>query len=59
MSQAEISRYADVPVSTSGGHADDTLTVEVQPIDGTTANVSVNAKLKVERMARLVPSGQL
>jgi hypothetical protein len=48
VSQAEISRYADVPVSTSRGWTRGryTLTVEVQPIDGTTANVSVNAKVE-------------
>lgn len=48
VSQAEISRYADVPVSASRGWTRGryTLTVEVQPIDGTTANVSVNAKVE-------------
>lgn len=48
VSQAEISRYADAPVSaarawTRGRY---TLTVEVQPIDGTSANVAVNAKVE-------------
>lgn len=48
VSQAEISRYADVPVSTSRGWTRGryTLTVEVQPIDGTSANVFVNAKIE-------------
>jgi hypothetical protein len=48
VSQAEISRYADVPVSSSRGWTRGryTLTVEVQPIDGTSANVSVNAKVE-------------
>lgn len=48
VSQAELSRYADTPVSaarawTRGRY---TLTVEVHPIDGTTANVAVNAKVE-------------
>ncbi len=48
VSQAEISRYAEVPVSASRGWTRGryTLTVEVQPIDGTSANVSVNAKIE-------------
>lgn len=48
VSQAEISRYAEVPVSSSRGWTRGryTLTVEVQPIDGTSANVSVNAKIE-------------
>jgi hypothetical protein len=48
VSQAEISRYADVPVSSSRGWTRGryTLTVEVQPIDGISANVSVNAKIE-------------
>ena len=48
VSQAEISRYADVPASTARGWTRGryTLTVEVQPIDGNTANVSVNAKVE-------------
>jgi hypothetical protein len=48
VSQAEISRYADVPVSSSRGWTRGryTLTVEVQPIDGNSANVSVNAKIE-------------
>ena len=48
VSQAEISRYADVPVSASRGWTRGryTLTVEVQPIDGMNANVSVNAKIE-------------
>ena len=48
VSQAELSRYADVPISaarawTRGRY---TLTVEIHPIDGSTANVSVNAKVE-------------
>jgi hypothetical protein len=48
VSQAEISRYADVPVSSARGWTRGryTLTVEVQPIDGNAANVSVNAKIE-------------
>ena len=48
VSQAEISRYADVQVSSSRGWTRGryTLTVEVQPIDGTSANVFVNAKVE-------------
>ncbi|HET9527374.1 MAG TPA: hypothetical protein VFO99_14470 [Pyrinomonadaceae bacterium] len=48
VSQAELSRYSDVPISaarawTRGRY---TLTVEIQPIDGSTANVVVNAKVE-------------
>ena len=48
VSQGEISRYADAPNSaarawTRGRY---TLTVEIQPIDGTSANVAVNAKVE-------------
>ena len=48
VAQADLSRYAEVPTSsarawTRGRY---TLTVEVQPIDGSTANVSVNAKVE-------------
>ena len=48
VSQAELSRYADAPLSaarawTRGRY---TLTVEIQPIDGSTANVAVNAKIE-------------
>jgi hypothetical protein len=48
ISEPEISRYAEVPVSTARGltRGRYTLTVEVQPIDGNTANVSVNAKVE-------------
>jgi len=48
VSQAEISRYADMPISISRGWTRGryTLTVEVQPIDGMSANVSVNAKVE-------------
>ena len=48
VSSADLSRYADTPVSaarawTRGRY---TLTVEVHPIDGTSANVAVNAKVE-------------
>jgi hypothetical protein len=48
VSQAEISRYADVPISSARGWTRGryTVTVEVQPIDGTSSNVSVNAKIE-------------
>ena len=48
VSEAELSRYADVPASGARGWTRGryTLTVEVQPIDGTTANVAVNAKVE-------------
>jgi len=48
VSQAEISRYADVPESSARGWTRGryTLTVEVQPIDGNSANISVNAKIE-------------
>lgn len=48
VAEADLSRYADVPTSsarawTRGRY---TLTVEVQPIDGSTANIAVNAKVE-------------
>ncbi|HSE22032.1 MAG TPA: hypothetical protein VLB68_10250 [Pyrinomonadaceae bacterium] len=48
VSQAELSRYADVPLTNARGWTRGryTLTVEIQPIDGTSANVSVNAKVE-------------
>jgi hypothetical protein len=48
IAEADLSRYADLPASTARGWTRGryTLTVEVQPIDGTTANVSVNAKVE-------------
>ena len=48
VSAAELSRYADVPDSGARGWTRGryTLTVEVQPIDGSTANVAVNAKVE-------------
>jgi hypothetical protein len=48
VSQAELSRYADLPISSARGWTRGryTLTVEVQPIDGTSSNVSVNAKIE-------------
>jgi hypothetical protein len=48
VSAAELSRYAEVPTSSSRAWTRGryTLTVEIQPIDGTTANVAVNAKVE-------------
>jgi hypothetical protein len=48
ISQAELSRYSDVPQTESRGWTRGryTLTVEVQAIDGVTANISVNAKVE-------------
>ncbi|HYN23612.1 MAG TPA: hypothetical protein VES69_01055 [Pyrinomonadaceae bacterium] len=48
VSQSELNRYAQVPVSESRGWTRGryTLNVEVQPIDGTSANVAVNAKIE-------------
>jgi hypothetical protein len=48
VSESELSRYASVPSSSTRGWTRGryTLTVEVQPIDGTSANVSVNAKVE-------------
>lgn len=48
VSQGELSRYADVTAAAGRGWTRGryTLTVEVHPIDGTTANVAVNAKVE-------------
>lgn len=48
VSQAELSRYADLPESNARGWTRGryTLTVEIQPIDGTSSNVSINAKVE-------------
>jgi hypothetical protein len=48
VSEAELSRYAELATSTTRGWTRGryTLTVEVQPIDGSSANVSVNAKIE-------------
>src|SRR5437667_6626383 len=48
VSQSELSRYADITTSTARGWTRGryTLTVEVQPIDGNSANVLVNAKIE-------------
>ena len=48
VSQAELSNYADAPANDTRGWTRGryTLTVEIQPIDGTSANVSVNAKVE-------------
>ena len=48
VSQTELNRYADLNSSVSRGWTRGryTLTVEVQPIDGNSANVSVTAKIE-------------
>ncbi len=48
VSEPELSRYANVTTSNARGWTRGryTLTVEVQPIDGNNANVSVNAKVE-------------
>ena len=48
VAQADLSRYSEVPTSAARGWTRGryTLTVEVQPIDGAAANVSVNAKIE-------------
>jgi hypothetical protein len=48
VTQSELGRYSDITSSTSRGWTRGryTITVEVQPIDGNSANVSVNAKIE-------------
>jgi hypothetical protein len=48
VTQTELGRYANFTSTTARGWTRGryTLTVEVQPIDGTSANVSVNAKIE-------------
>lgn len=48
VSQSELGRYANVTSNASRGWTRGryTITVEVQPIDGNTANVSVNARIE-------------
>lgn len=48
VSEAELSRYSDVPTSSGRGWTRGryTLTVEVQAIDGSSANIAVNAKVE-------------
>jgi hypothetical protein len=48
VTQTELGRYADITTSTARGWTRGryTITVEVQPIDGNSANVSVNAKIE-------------
>ncbi len=48
VSQSELGRYANITVSSARGWTRGryTITVEVQPIDGNSANVSVNAKIE-------------
>ncbi len=48
VTQTELGRHANITTSTARGWTRGryTLTVEVQPIDGNSANVSVNAKIE-------------
>jgi hypothetical protein len=48
VSQSELGRYADISTAIARGWTRGryTITVEVQPIDGTSANVAVNAKIE-------------
>jgi hypothetical protein len=48
VAEADLSRYSAVPASSGRGWTRGryTLTVEIQPIDGSTANVVVNAKVE-------------
>jgi len=48
VTQSELGRYANVTTSTARGWTRGryTITVEVQPIDGNSANVAVNAKIE-------------
>lgn len=48
VAEADLSRYAEVPAAAARGWTRGryTLTVEVQPIDGTAANIAVNAKVE-------------
>ena len=48
VSQSELGNYAETPATDTRGWTRGryTLTVEIQPIDGTSANVSVNAKVE-------------
>lgn len=48
VTQSELGRYADVTTSRARGWTRGryTITVEVQPIDGNSANVTVNAKIE-------------
>lgn len=51
VTQSELGRYSDITTSTACGwnRGRYTITVEVQPIDGNSANVSVNAKVEGRR----------
>ena len=48
VAESELNRYADVTTSDSRGWTRGryTISVEVQPIDGVSANVSINAKIE-------------
>jgi hypothetical protein len=48
ITQTELGRYADITTTSARGWTRGryTVTVEVQPIDGNSANVSVNAKIE-------------
>lgn len=55
VAESELSQYADIETSDSRGWSRGryTLTVEVQPIDGTSANVTVNAKIEGRKDAAI------
>ena len=48
VAEADLSRYAEIPASNARGWTRGryTLTVEIQPIDGSAANIAVNAKVE-------------
>lgn len=48
VAEADLSRYAEIPASSARGWTRGryTLTVEIQPIDGSNANIAVNAKVE-------------
>ena len=48
VSQAELGRYANITTNSSRGWTRGryTITVEIQPIDGNSANISVNARIE-------------
>jgi hypothetical protein len=48
VTQSELGRYADAPISTTRGWTQGryTITVEVQAIDGVNSNIAVNAKIE-------------
>src|ERR1044071_8057832 len=48
VAEADLSRYSDVPAESARActRGSNTITVEVQPIDGNTATITVNAKVE-------------